>query len=106
MVLYSSLEARAPGPAGAMFFSGMEAVVWTSPVDSAFWASLISPTTNLLRSSTVMNWGNGVDMGLPGGVAGGCGETDGFGAISVGAIVLVKEQSRWTKIYEASDMAD
>lgn len=75
-------------------------------MDSAFWASLIKPTTNALRSSTAMDCGRGGDVGLPGGVAGGCGETDGFGAISVGAVVLVKEQSRRTKIYEASDMAD
>lgn len=84
MVLKSSLEARALGPEGAMSFSGTEAVVWTSPMDSTFWASLISPTTNLLRSSTVMDCGNGGDVGLPGGVAGGCGETDGF---SIGAII-------------------
>ena len=52
-----------------------------------------------------MDCGKGGNVGLLGGVVGGCGETDGFGAISVGAIVLVKEQSRRTKIYEASDRA-
>lgn len=38
------------------------------------------------------------------GVVDGCGETDDFEAISVDVIVLMKEQSRRTKIYEASDM--
>ena len=85
-----------------MSFSGTEAVVWTLPVDSAFWASLMSPTTNLLKSLTVMDCGNAGDVGLPGGVAGGCGETDGFGAISIGAIVFVMEQHQRTKIVQAS----
>lgn len=55
-------------------------------------SSLINPTINLLRSSTATDCGKGRDVGLPGGVAGGCGETDGLGAIPVGAMVLVKEQ--------------
>jgi len=74
-------------------------------VDSAFWASLISPTTNLLRSSNAMDCGKGGEVGLLGGVAGGCGETDGFGAFSVGAIVFVMEQYRRTKIFQASGKA-
>ena len=73
-------------------------------MDSAFWASLINPTTNLLRSSTAMDCGKGGNVGLLDSVVGGCGETDGFGAISVGAIVFVMEQYRRTKIYEANDM--
>ena len=38
------------------------------------------------------NCGKDGDVGLPGGVAGGCRETDGFGAIAVGVIVFVMEQ--------------
>jgi len=74
-------------------------------VDSAFWASLIKPITSFLRSSTATNCGRDGDVGLPGGVAGGCGETDGFGAIAVGAIVFVMEQYRRTKIFQASGKA-
>lgn len=70
-VLNSSLEARARDPAGETSFSGTEAAIWTLSVDSAFWASLINPTNNLLRSSTAMDCGKGGDFGLPGGVAGG-----------------------------------
>ena len=73
-------------------------------MDSAFWASLINATINLLRSSTATECGKGGDVGLLGGAVGGCGETDGFGAISVDAIVFVMKQCRRTKIYEANDI--
>ncbi len=46
-----------------------------------------------------MDCGKGGDVGLMGGVTGGCGETDGFGAISVVAIVFVMEQYRRAKIF-------
>ncbi len=92
---------RALDPAAGTSFLASGVVVWTLSVASF----LDNPTTNLLRSSTATNSGEGEDVGLPGGVTGGCGETDGFGPISVVAIVLVKEQPRRTKIYEASDRA-
>lgn len=57
---------------------------------------LISPTTNLLRLSATIDCGKGVDIGLPGGGAGGCGETDGFGVISV----LVMELHGRMKIFQ------
>jgi len=52
-----------------------------------------------------MDCGKGGDVGLPGGVAGGCGETDGFRAFSVSAIVFVMEQYRRTRIFQASGKA-
>ena len=75
-------------------------------MDSTFWASLISPITNLLRLSTVIDCGNSRDIGLLRGIANGYGKTDSLGVISVGAIILIKEQSRRTKIYKASDIAN
>jgi len=46
-----------------------------------------------------MNCGKGEDVELMGGVTGGCEETDGFGAISVVAIVFVMKQYRRAKIF-------
>ncbi len=71
-------------------------MTWTLSVDSASWASSFSPITNLLRSPTLIDCGKGGDIGLPGGGAAGCGEIDGFGAISK----LVMEQHRRIKIFQ------
>ncbi len=71
---------------------GFTLCLWTPPLG----LPLISPTTNLLRFSTVIDCGKGGDIGLPGDGAAGCGETDGFRAISV----LVMEQHRRMKIFQ------